>query len=602
MTPVQLAPLTDGGRTQRDAGLVDRRVRRHPRDLVGVRDRHRGHVVLRHDRLHHGRQDVDDAAGAISVRTIGVLASCSAIAETRRPSVRVNVASDCASETSATVTRTPRRMTICTTSSCPARERRPKRPGLRVTKTNSTFIADTRATRRRGAGHDHAVPATERERDLNDEHSTPARRSVLLGVTVGVTALALRLRRDRQQGDTAAGATAAADGPRPATCRSWSPTPPAAATTRPPAPRRRSWRPPRSPSAIQVFNLPGAGGTVGLQRIVNEKGNGKLAMQMGLGVVGAAYTQKSNATLNDTTPIAKLIEEAGAIVVPKDSPYKDVNRSSPRGRPTPRRSTSAAARPPAAPTTCCRCSWPRPSASTPRPSATWLRRWRRAPAGAARQQDRLRRQRLRRVPRPGRGRRRQGPRGDQREAHRRPVTAGLGVFSMSYSLTALYYRLMGARVGRRTRIAPSADLGEFDLLVIGDDACIDESAIVRPFVLDGTAMDLKPISLGANVSIGTRATIVPGSELPADTEIAPLGTSDDPGAQPRHPRPVARAALRATPSGSRASARRSGPRCCWRRGCRWCCCCTVARWSRGQQRPSRTAQSTCSSGCSIRSV
>ena len=34
---------------------------------------------------------------------------------------------------------------------------------------------------------------------------------------------------------------------------------------------------------VQVFNLPGAGGTVGLQRVVNEKGNGKLAMQMGLG-------------------------------------------------------------------------------------------------------------------------------------------------------------------------------------------------------------------------------------------------------------------------------------------------------------------------------
>jgi putative tricarboxylic transport membrane protein len=77
---------------------------------------------------------------------------------------------------------------------------------------------------------------------------------------------------------------------------------------------------------VQVFNLPGAGGTVGLQRTVNEKGNGKLAMQMGLGVVGAAYTQKSKATLNETTPIAKLIEEAGAIVVPKDSPYKDINQ------------------------------------------------------------------------------------------------------------------------------------------------------------------------------------------------------------------------------------------------------------------------------------
>ncbi|MGL4176187.1 MAG: Bug family tripartite tricarboxylate transporter substrate binding protein [Dermatophilaceae bacterium] len=77
---------------------------------------------------------------------------------------------------------------------------------------------------------------------------------------------------------------------------------------------------------VQVFNLAGAGGTVGLQRVVNEKGNGKLAMQMGLGVVGAAYTQKSAASLGDTTPIAKLIEEAGAIVVPKDSPYTDITQ------------------------------------------------------------------------------------------------------------------------------------------------------------------------------------------------------------------------------------------------------------------------------------
>ncbi|MFF7166672.1 Bug family tripartite tricarboxylate transporter substrate binding protein [Streptomyces sp. NPDC008086] len=78
-------------------------------------------------------------------------------------------------------------------------------------------------------------------------------------------------------------------------------------------------------SGVQVFNLPGASGTVGLQRLVNEKGNGKMAMQMGLGVVGASYTSKSEATLTDTTPIAKLIEEAGAIVVPKNSPYKTMD-------------------------------------------------------------------------------------------------------------------------------------------------------------------------------------------------------------------------------------------------------------------------------------
>ncbi|GAA1657054.1 Bug family tripartite tricarboxylate transporter substrate binding protein [Actinoplanes couchii] len=78
-------------------------------------------------------------------------------------------------------------------------------------------------------------------------------------------------------------------------------------------------------SGVEVFNLSGAGGVVGLQRTVNEKGNGKLAMQMGLGVVGASYTQKSPAKLTQTTPLAKVIEEPGAIVVPKESPYQTIN-------------------------------------------------------------------------------------------------------------------------------------------------------------------------------------------------------------------------------------------------------------------------------------
>ncbi|MER7112709.1 Bug family tripartite tricarboxylate transporter substrate binding protein [Streptomyces sp. NPDC000229] len=75
---------------------------------------------------------------------------------------------------------------------------------------------------------------------------------------------------------------------------------------------------------IEVFNLPGAGGTVGLTRLVGEHGNGRLAMSMGLGVVGAVHTNKTPATLADTTPIARLTEEQDIVVVGKDSPYKTI--------------------------------------------------------------------------------------------------------------------------------------------------------------------------------------------------------------------------------------------------------------------------------------
>ncbi|RZT84421.1 putative tricarboxylic transport membrane protein [Pseudonocardia sediminis] len=75
---------------------------------------------------------------------------------------------------------------------------------------------------------------------------------------------------------------------------------------------------------IEVFNLPGAGGTVGLGRTVNEAGNDKLVMSMGLGVVGSVYSNDSPATLAETTPIARLTEETEIVVVAKDSPYRNL--------------------------------------------------------------------------------------------------------------------------------------------------------------------------------------------------------------------------------------------------------------------------------------
>ena len=75
---------------------------------------------------------------------------------------------------------------------------------------------------------------------------------------------------------------------------------------------------------IEVFNVIGAGGTVAMARLMNEKGNDDLMMTMGLGVVGATYTNGSKIKASDATAIAKLIEDPGAIFVPADSPFKTV--------------------------------------------------------------------------------------------------------------------------------------------------------------------------------------------------------------------------------------------------------------------------------------
>lgn len=76
---------------------------------------------------------------------------------------------------------------------------------------------------------------------------------------------------------------------------------------------------------VEVFNLDGASGAVGLARMELERGNPELLMMMGLGVVGAVVTTEPTATFADVTPIARLINEPELIVVPDDSPYRSID-------------------------------------------------------------------------------------------------------------------------------------------------------------------------------------------------------------------------------------------------------------------------------------
>lgn len=75
---------------------------------------------------------------------------------------------------------------------------------------------------------------------------------------------------------------------------------------------------------IEVFNVIGAGGTVAMARLMNEHGNGDLMMMMGLGVVGAVFTNGSTARASDATALAKMVEEQEGILVPADSPFQTV--------------------------------------------------------------------------------------------------------------------------------------------------------------------------------------------------------------------------------------------------------------------------------------
>lgn len=70
----------------------------------------------------------------------------------------------------------------------------------------------------------------------------------------------------------------------------------------------------------EVYNVTGAGGTIGLSQFARLHGQPTELMVMGLVMVGAIEANDSPASLEDTTPLARLTTDYEVIVVPTDSP------------------------------------------------------------------------------------------------------------------------------------------------------------------------------------------------------------------------------------------------------------------------------------------
>jgi putative tricarboxylic transport membrane protein len=75
--------------------------------------------------------------------------------------------------------------------------------------------------------------------------------------------------------------------------------------------------------SVQVTNVAGAGGTVGLAQFVSSaKGDGNQLMVNGFVMVGAILMNRAPVSLDQVTSIARLTEETQVIVVPANSPIK----------------------------------------------------------------------------------------------------------------------------------------------------------------------------------------------------------------------------------------------------------------------------------------
>jgi putative tricarboxylic transport membrane protein len=78
-------------------------------------------------------------------------------------------------------------------------------------------------------------------------------------------------------------------------------------------------------SSVQVNNVAGAGGTIGLAQFIQSAGDPSQLMVAGYVMVGAILANQSPVSLADVTPIARLTSEADVLVVPAASPIKSLD-------------------------------------------------------------------------------------------------------------------------------------------------------------------------------------------------------------------------------------------------------------------------------------
>ena len=125
------------------------------------------------------------------------------------------------------------------------------------------------------------------------------------------------------------------------------------------------------PKSVEVYNVSGAGGTIGLAQLASKRaGESNQMMVMGLVMLGAIETNQAPLDVGDTTPLAALTSEPEAIVVRAESDVRDLEDLVDRMRRTRPRSPSPAARPAARTRSCSACSPRRATSTRARPSTS----------------------------------------------------------------------------------------------------------------------------------------------------------------------------------------------------------------------------------------
>jgi non-ribosomal peptide synthetase-like protein len=97
----------------------------------------------------------------------------------------------------------------------------------------------------------------------------------------------------------------------------------------------------------------------------------------------------------------------------------------------------------------------------------------------------------------------------------------LGDWLMGTPFMPVMLRLFGSRIGQRVYLATSY-LTEFDLVQIGDDAEIEQSASLQTHLFEDRVMKMSTVAIGAGATIGPRSVVLYDATVESEARLAGL--------------------------------------------------------------------------------
>jgi non-ribosomal peptide synthetase-like protein len=85
-------------------------------------------------------------------------------------------------------------------------------------------------------------------------------------------------------------------------------------------------------------------------------------------------------------------------------------------------------------------------------------------------------------------------------------------------LMSLYFRLMGAKIGRRVHFR-SYNIGAFDLVSIGDDSGLGDATALLAYTMENGILRLGPVTDGQRRHVGASSVLQPGTIMEDDSSL-----------------------------------------------------------------------------------